>query len=70
MYFFNWPYTSIVHYRGAFKAVPQWTIALIALAIVLTVNMITVKLPGEMEFWASPSSPTSVASCRPACCGW
>ena len=38
--------------RGAFQAVPQWTIALIALVIVLTVNMISVKLFGEMEFWA------------------
>jgi L-asparagine permease len=62
MYFFNWACTSIVdvtavalymHYWGAFKAVPQWTIALIALVIVLTVNMISVKLFGEMEFWAA-----------------
>jgi len=62
MYFFNWACTSIVdvtavalymHYWGAFAAVPQWTIALIALVIVLTVNMISVKLFGEMEFWAA-----------------
>jgi L-asparagine permease len=62
MYFFNWACTSIVdvtaialymHYWGAFKAVPQWAIALIALVIVLTVNMISVKLFGEMEFWAA-----------------
>jgi len=38
--------------RGAFQAVPQWTIALMALVIVLTENMISVKLFGEMEFWA------------------
>jgi L-asparagine permease len=31
----------------------QWSIALIALVIVLTVNMISVKLFGEMEFWAA-----------------
>jgi len=62
MYFFNWACTSIVdvtaialymHYWGAFKAVPQWTIALIAMVIVLTANMISVKLFGEMEFWAA-----------------
>lgn len=62
MYFFNWACTSIVdvtaialymHYWGAFKAIPQWTIALIALVIVLTVNMISVKVFGEMEFWAA-----------------
>ncbi|MDA2894277.1 amino acid permease [Mycolicibacterium sp. BiH015] len=62
MYFFNWACTAIVdvtaialymHYWGAFEAIPQWTIALIALLIVLTVNMISVKLFGEMEFWAA-----------------
>ena len=62
MYFFNWACTSIVdvtaialymHYWGAFKAVPRWTIALIAMVIVLTANMISVKLFGEMEFWAA-----------------
>ncbi|MDT5213421.1 MAG: L-asparagine permease, partial [Mycobacterium sp.] len=62
MYFFNWACTSIVdvtaialymHYWGAFEAVPQWTIALIALVITLTVNMISVKVFGELEFWAA-----------------
>lgn len=62
MCFVNWASTSIVdvtavalymHYWGAFKAVPQWVIALIALIIVLTMNMISVKLFGEMEFWAA-----------------
>jgi len=62
MYFFNWACTSIVdvtavalymHYWGAFGGIPQWLIALIALVIVLTVNMISVKLFGEMEFWAA-----------------
>lgn len=62
MYFFNWACTAIVdvtaialymHYWGAFEAIPQWTIALIALLIVLTVNMISVKVFGEMEFWAA-----------------
>ncbi|OYN77700.1 amino acid permease [Mycolicibacterium sphagni] len=62
MYFFNWACTSIVdvtavalymHYWGAFKAIPQWAIALVALLIVLTVNMISVKVFGEMEFWAA-----------------
>jgi hypothetical protein len=62
MYFFNWACTSIVdvtaialymHYWGTFDAMPQWSIALIALVIVLTVNMISVKLFGEMEFWVA-----------------
>ncbi len=62
LYFFNWAATAIVdvtaialyvHYWGAFKAIPQWTIALIALAIVMAMNIISVKLFGEMEFWAA-----------------
>lgn len=62
LYFFNWAATAIVdvtavalyvHYWGAFEAIPQWLIALIALGIVLVMNVISVKLFGEMEFWAS-----------------
>ncbi|NTY63527.1 amino acid permease [Mycolicibacterium sphagni] len=62
LYFFNWAMTAIVdvtaialytHYWGMFKAVPQWLIALVALAFVLALNMISVKLFGEMEFWAA-----------------
>jgi L-asparagine permease len=33
--------------------VPQWTLALVALAAVLSVNLISVKWFGEMEFWAA-----------------
>jgi L-asparagine permease len=60
MYVLNWAFTSIVdvtaialyvHYWGAFQAIPQWTIALIALVIVLAVNLVSVKVFGEMEFW-------------------
>ncbi|WP_197378393.1 amino acid permease [Mycolicibacterium mengxianglii] len=62
MYFFNWACTAIVdvtaialymHYWGAFEAIPQWAIALVALVMVVTVNMISVKIFGEMEFWAA-----------------
>jgi len=62
MYFLNWAMTAIVdttaiatymHYWGAFQSIPQWLIALIALAIVLTMNLISVKLFGELEFWAA-----------------
>ncbi|MGF6887223.1 L-asparagine permease [Nocardia sp. GAS34] len=62
MYFFHWCMTGIaditaiatyVHFWGATKVIPQWLIALIALAIVLTINMISVKWFGEMEFWAA-----------------
>ncbi|WP_216894410.1 amino acid permease [Nocardia alni] len=62
MYFFHWCMTGIaditaiatyMHFWGAFKVVPQWVLAFIALAIVLSINMISVKWFGEMEFWAA-----------------
>ncbi|MCD9876420.1 amino acid permease [Streptomyces guryensis] len=60
MYFLNWSTTGIAditaialytHYWSMFTSVPQWTLALIALAVVLAVNLISVKIFGEMEFW-------------------
>jgi L-asparagine permease len=62
MYFLNWSTTGIAditaialyaHYWSVFKGVPQWLLALLALAIVLTVNLVSVRLFGEMEFWFS-----------------
>ena len=62
MYFLNWAMTGIVdttaiahycHYWKAFHAIPQWTLALIALVVVVSMNLISVKLFGELEFWAS-----------------
>ncbi|MGC9537221.1 amino acid permease [Streptomyces sp. UG1] len=60
MYFLNWSTTGIAditaialytHYWSMFTSIPQWTLALIALAVVLAVNLISVKIFGEMEFW-------------------
>ncbi|MFF6994663.1 amino acid permease [Streptomyces sp. NPDC008313] len=62
MYFLNWSTTGIAditaialytHYWSLFTDIPQWVLALIALAVVLTVNLISVKIFGEMEFWFS-----------------
>lgn len=62
MYFFMWSMTGIVditaiatyfHYWTAFQSVPQWLIALCALAVVLSVNLVSVKWFGELEFWAA-----------------
>jgi L-asparagine permease len=62
MYFLNWAMTAIVdstaiatyfHFWKAFDPIPQWLIALIALAVVLGMNMISVKVFGELEFWAA-----------------
>ncbi|MFD7921164.1 amino acid permease [Streptomyces sp. NPDC059740] len=60
MYVLNWSTTGIAditaialytHYWSMFTSVPQWVMALIALAVVLTINLISVKIFGEMEFW-------------------
>ncbi len=62
LYFFNWAMTAIVDvtaialymkFWSAFDGVPQWAIALVALVLVLSMNMISVKAFGEMEFWAA-----------------
>ena len=62
MYFLNWAMTGIVdttaiahycHYWKAFHVIPQWTLALIALVVVVSMNLISVKVFGELEFWAS-----------------
>ncbi|MGW1895373.1 amino acid permease [Streptomyces sp. NPDC002004] len=60
MYFLNWSTTGIAditaialytHYWSMFTSIPQWMLALVALAVVLAVNLISVKIFGEMEFW-------------------
>ncbi|MGE2817821.1 amino acid permease [Mycobacterium heidelbergense] len=62
MYVLNWSMTGIVdttaiahycHYWKALQVVPQWALALIALVLVLSMNLISVKAFGELEFWAS-----------------
>ena len=60
MHFLNWSTTGIAditaialyaHFWSFFTPVPQWVLALIALAVVLTLNLVSVKLFGELEFW-------------------
>lgn len=62
MYYVVWATTGIVDitavaiymkYWAAFSDVPQWVFALGALGIVSVMNMIGVKVFGEMEFWFS-----------------
>lgn len=62
MYFLNWAMTSIVdttaiatylHRWKIFGVAPQWILALIALAAVLSMNLISVEWFGELEFWAA-----------------
>ncbi len=62
MYFLNWAMTTIVdstaiatyaRFWGLFDVFPQWLIALVALALVFGMNMVSVALFGEFEFWAA-----------------
>ncbi|WP_285241839.1 amino acid permease, partial [Pseudarthrobacter sp. MEB009] len=63
-YWINWATTTIVDITAAaiymnffgnyvpwMGAVPQWAWALIALVVVLALNLVSVKVFGEMEFW-------------------
>ncbi|WP_223190894.1 amino acid permease [Nonomuraea terrae] len=58
MYWVNWAFTGIaeltaiatyIHYWA--PAFPQWLTALIALGFVMVVNLLSVRLFGELEFW-------------------
>lgn len=40
-------------YWQQFQVIPQWVIAAVALAVVLTINLISVKYFGEMEYWCA-----------------
>ncbi|GGS85972.1 amino acid permease [Nonomuraea spiralis] len=58
MYWVNWAFTGIaeltaiaayIHYWAS--GFPQWLTALLALGFVLAVNLLSVRLFGELEFW-------------------
>lgn len=60
MYWVNWAATGVaeltaigVYMHKWLPDLPQWVTALVALLIVLVVNLISVKLFGELEFWFS-----------------
>ncbi|WP_129360369.1 amino acid permease [Rothia uropygioeca] len=66
MYWLNWATTAIVdstaiaiyvHWFGQYSsfidAIPQWFVALFVIVVVVIMNLISVKVFGEMEFWFS-----------------
>lgn len=66
MYWFNWAMTAVAdataiaiyikwfgHYTAVLDSVPQWTLALAVVVVVLAMNLVSVKLFGELEFWFS-----------------
>lgn len=64
MYWINWAMTSIVdstaiaiyvkwfgQYSTFIAGIPQWLIALLVIFLVVSLNLISVKVFGELEFW-------------------
>ncbi|WP_326835693.1 amino acid permease [Amycolatopsis rhabdoformis] len=60
MYWVNWAMTGIaeitavaIYVHKWLPNVPQWITALVALGVLIGVNLVSVKLFGELEFWFS-----------------
>ena len=66
LYWFNWAMTAVAdataiaiyfrwfgQYSSFFADTPQWASALVVLAIVLAMNLVSVGFFGEMEYWFS-----------------
>ena len=60
LFFLDWSVTVMaditavalyVHYWSIFTSIPQWILAFGALAIVFVLNLLSVKVFGELEFW-------------------
>ncbi|WP_327298504.1 MULTISPECIES: amino acid permease [unclassified Streptomyces] len=71
LYFLNWSTTAVAditaaatyaHFWSMFSSVPQWVCALVALAVVLAANLISVKYFGETEFWFSIIKVTALVA--------
>lgn len=60
LYWLNWAMTGVAETTAAgiyvhkwLPGLPQWITALVALVVLLTVNLLSVRLFGELEFWFS-----------------
>jgi L-asparagine permease len=58
MYWLNWAMTGVaettavgIYVHKWLPQVPQWITALVALVVLLSVNLLSVRLFGELEFW-------------------
>lgn len=67
MYWTNWALTGIAELSAVglyiqywWPQVPTWLTVLIALAVVLTVNLLSAKAFGEFEFWASVAKVSAI----------
>jgi L-asparagine permease len=69
MYWLNWAATGVaeitavgVYVQFWAPRVPQWVSALAALGVLLAVNMVTVRLFGELEFWFAAVKVLAIVS--------
>lgn len=69
MYWLNWAATGVaeitavgVYVQYWAPGVPQWISALAALAVLLGVNLVTVRLFGELEFWFATLKVIAIVS--------
>jgi L-asparagine permease len=67
MYWLNWALTGIAELSAVglyvqfwFPTVPTWQTVLIALAVVLSVNLVSAAAFGEFEFWAALLKVTTI----------
>ncbi|WP_189259823.1 amino acid permease [Lentzea flava] len=67
MYWVNWAMTGIaeitavaIYMHKWFPDLPQWVTALVALFVLIAINMLSVKLFGELEFWFSVIKVTAI----------
>src|SRR5580692_1827335 len=69
MYWLNWAATGVaeltaigVYVKYWAPAMPQWLSALIALGVLLAVNLVSVRLFGELEFWFATLKVIAIVS--------
>lgn len=75
MYWLNWAMTSVAdvtaaalymnffqHYVPWLQGIPQWVFAFSALTLVLVMNLLSVKVFGELEFWFSLLKVTALVA--------
>jgi L-asparagine permease len=67
LYWLNWAMTGIaeitavaIYMHKWFPGMPQWITALVALFVLIAINMLSVKLFGELEFWFSVIKVTAI----------
>ena len=67
MYWLNWAMTGVaeitavgIYVHRWLPNLPQWITALVALVALLVINLVSVKLFGELEFWFSVIKVTAI----------